>query len=230
MEEIKTVLGWVINTWQMLICPPTDKLSKWQWEITTILSNIWVKSKTLESTIGRLNHVANIIPVMRHFLGHLWKAHLYSLKTGWTSLNIHARDDLKLTTSFLETASQGVSINNVVFRKPTHIYRSDASEFGRIHLRNGLALQNPSWLSPLYIAEFTWIPSLCDYYLVRFSIEQCPSWIMPIGSNQQHHYKVNGSWVMRILSLTCFLMIFTYQTTNWIPWLSHLFLHSFPLV
>jgi hypothetical protein len=30
MEEIKTVLGWVINTWQMLICPPTDKLSKWQ--------------------------------------------------------------------------------------------------------------------------------------------------------------------------------------------------------
>jgi hypothetical protein len=27
-------------------------------------------------------------------------------------------------------ASDGISINNIVYRKPTEIYRSDASEFG----------------------------------------------------------------------------------------------------
>jgi hypothetical protein len=31
---------------------------------------------------------------------------------------------------FLEKSTKGISINNVVFRKPTHIYRSDASNFG----------------------------------------------------------------------------------------------------
>jgi len=31
---------------------------------------------------------------------------------------------------FLNKAADGVSFNNLVFRKPTLIYRSDASEFG----------------------------------------------------------------------------------------------------
>jgi hypothetical protein len=32
--------------------------------------------------------------------------------------------------SLLEKSTLGISINNVVFRKPTHTFRSDASEFG----------------------------------------------------------------------------------------------------
>jgi len=32
--------------------------------------------------------------------------------------------------NFLSKAASGISINNVVYRKPTQIYRSDASEFG----------------------------------------------------------------------------------------------------
>jgi hypothetical protein len=32
--------------------------------------------------------------------------------------------------SFLDLANRGIPINNIVFRKPSKIYRSDASEFG----------------------------------------------------------------------------------------------------
>jgi hypothetical protein len=38
--------------------------------------------------------------------------------------------DLHLIQSFLDLAQKGFSINNLVFRKPTHLYRSDASKFG----------------------------------------------------------------------------------------------------
>jgi hypothetical protein len=31
---------------------------------------------------------------------------------------------------FLEKAKSGASLNNITYRKPTHIYRSDASELG----------------------------------------------------------------------------------------------------
>jgi hypothetical protein len=33
-------------------------------------------------------------------------------------------------TLFLDMANRGISINNIVLRKPSKIYRSDASEFG----------------------------------------------------------------------------------------------------
>jgi hypothetical protein len=32
--------------------------------------------------------------------------------------------------SFLDSAKEGLLMNNLTYRKPTHLYRSDASEFG----------------------------------------------------------------------------------------------------
>jgi len=32
--------------------------------------------------------------------------------------------------SYLDYAKEGVSMNTIVFRKPTHVYRSDSSKFG----------------------------------------------------------------------------------------------------
>jgi hypothetical protein len=31
---------------------------------------------------------------------------------------------------FLDKCEEGILINNIIYQKPTHIYRSDASEFG----------------------------------------------------------------------------------------------------
>jgi hypothetical protein len=44
-------------------------------------------------------------------------------------LSLSEKSDLHLMISFLDLAKEGISLNNVVFRKPTKIYRSDASEF-----------------------------------------------------------------------------------------------------
>jgi hypothetical protein len=38
--------------------------------------------------------------------------------------------DLHLLISFLNLAKEGLPMNNLTFCKPTHLYRSDASEFG----------------------------------------------------------------------------------------------------
>jgi hypothetical protein len=71
LEEVKTVLGWIINTRTLLISLPVDKYSKWSNQISLILSSTRENSKQLEILFGRLNHVASIQNVLRHFQGHL---------------------------------------------------------------------------------------------------------------------------------------------------------------
>jgi hypothetical protein len=71
LEETKLVLGWILNTRSLQISLPLDKHQKWSSDINIMISNPRVSVKQLESTLGRLNHVANIIPILRHFLGRL---------------------------------------------------------------------------------------------------------------------------------------------------------------
>jgi hypothetical protein len=67
---------------------------------------------------------------MRHFLGRLYQAQFRASTSGWTTLTNHEKMDLHLMISFLNQASNGISMNLLTFRKPTKVYRSDASEFG----------------------------------------------------------------------------------------------------
>lgn len=63
--------------------------------------------------------------------GRLYKD-LYRAKKSlrWTTVQPSELEDLLLHKTFLFYANRGVSLNNISYRKPTHIYRSDASEFG----------------------------------------------------------------------------------------------------
>jgi hypothetical protein len=74
MEEQKTVLGWVLNTRTLSIHLPHETFDNWLNDIKSILNSKSVNSKSLEYLSGRLNHVANIYPPMRHFLGPLYQA------------------------------------------------------------------------------------------------------------------------------------------------------------
>jgi hypothetical protein len=68
---------------------------------------------------------------MRHYMGRIYRAlHRSSFSSGWTSFSSDEIADLETILFFLQYASRGVSLSNLVFRKPTIIYRSDASEFG----------------------------------------------------------------------------------------------------
>lgn len=131
MEEQKTVLGWIINTRTLRISLPPHKHMKWSKEIHRLFSIPKVKAKHLEAILGSLNNVACIYNPMRHFLGRIYQA-LYRANSfkGWTALKNYEKEDFKILLCFLDSTSRGISMNHLTFRKPTHIYRLDSSEFG----------------------------------------------------------------------------------------------------
>lgn len=131
LEERKKVLGWDFNTRALRISLPREKLRDWSSDIAKMISTKKVQSKNLESSLGRLNHVACILQPMRHYLGRLYQALQRSnFSNGWCHLSDEEVSDLHLMLSFLRCVNKGVSMNNLVFRKPSMIYHSDASEFG----------------------------------------------------------------------------------------------------
>ena len=132
MEEIKIILGWEINTRALTISLPEAKYVAWTRDISHFLQQSSVRAKTLETNIGRLNHVGFTIPMMRHFLNCLRKLFSQAQNCQWGSAKLTAkvRDDLRLCLDFLSIAREGISINNVIYRKPTHVYHSNACEHG----------------------------------------------------------------------------------------------------
>jgi hypothetical protein len=97
---------------------------------------------------------------MRHFLGHLYRA-MYRAKArqGWTALSPKELQDLGLQADFINLAKSGLSLNNLTYRKPTIIYRSDACEFGLggYNLVSGRAWR---WELPIELQNRTSINSL----------------------------------------------------------------------
>jgi hypothetical protein len=58
----------------LTISLPLDKNDKWTSDIQKIIEYKGSSHNQLESLLGRLNHVANIMPMFRHFLGRLRQA------------------------------------------------------------------------------------------------------------------------------------------------------------
>ena len=73
MEEIKTVLGWTLDTRHLLISLPESKVTAWKSNIMTMIAHASATTKELDTMLGQLNQVGFIIPMMRHFLNCLHK-------------------------------------------------------------------------------------------------------------------------------------------------------------
>ena len=61
-DEIKIILGWVVNTHLFRIFLPGEKANEWTHSIKSILRHNTVTGAILESTIGRLNHAGYPLP------------------------------------------------------------------------------------------------------------------------------------------------------------------------
>ena len=130
-DVTKKILGWVIHSSKFRIYLPTDKYLDWSEDINTLLSQDTVRTKNLESTIGRLNHAGHILPLGRYFLNRLRFRLQKCKKWGAQKLAEWDREDLKLWIRLLKKAAQeGVSINHVTFTVPSHIGTTDACEHG----------------------------------------------------------------------------------------------------
>ena len=131
LSEVKTFLGWVINTRKLRIFLPKMKALKWINEIDEILSLKVVKAKKLEKLIGKLNHAAFIIPLSRYFLNRLRHSQNLSEKFGPQSLSLGTKEDMEFFKEILSIMStKGVSIPNVTHALPDYICWSDASSYG----------------------------------------------------------------------------------------------------
>ncbi len=116
LSEVKIILGWEINTRLLTIALPVHKATAWTNDIETIIEAGRANYKTLESLLGRLNHIACILSPMRHFLGRLYRA-MYRAKArrGWTVLSPNELQDLGLQADFISLAKSGLSLNNVSY-------------------------------------------------------------------------------------------------------------------
>jgi hypothetical protein len=60
--ERQIILGWIIDTCQLIIALPRNKFVAWMNAIKTLLNTEKITHKELETLIGRLNHAGYIIP------------------------------------------------------------------------------------------------------------------------------------------------------------------------
>jgi hypothetical protein len=131
LSEIKCILGWELNTRQLNIRLPDDKYVVWSRQIQEVLDNKGKTSKkTVEIVTGRLNHVASIIPISRHFLSriHFNLSKMKDFKTYYLPKQV--LKDLEYWLNILQKARKGISLNLLTHRAPNKLYWSDACEYG----------------------------------------------------------------------------------------------------
>ena len=63
-----------------------DKFAEWHENINDLVKNPKFDKKTMETLIGRLDHVAFLMDMLRHFMGRLRHALQRSIKTQTTTL------------------------------------------------------------------------------------------------------------------------------------------------
>ena len=141
LEEVKTILGWVINTRSLLINLPKEKYIAWSKSITNILQKGSSNKKELETLIGRLNHIGTIITHALHFLSRLRNLLASAHKRRSVKLREVHVADLHLFLSFLKKSYQGLDMNTITFRLPTHVYFADACPHGL----GGYSCQGFAW-------------------------------------------------------------------------------------
>ena len=78
-----------------------------------------------------MNHTCFIIPQARHFISRISQIN-DALPTPRHHVSIPPpiAADLRIWLDFLRYAATGISINNIVFREPTHEFGADACEYG----------------------------------------------------------------------------------------------------
>ena len=123
--EIKIVLGWLIDARRFLISLPWDKFTTWIISLQVMKSDLRVFRESLRTMLGRLNHTAYVVPLVRHFLGRLYQALAVAKRIRSVKLQLAQVQDIEFWISFLHLAHQGLSINHITFRSVQRLIRVD---------------------------------------------------------------------------------------------------------
>jgi hypothetical protein len=129
-SETKIILGWSFNFWRLLISLPENKFIAWTMNINKLLIEGLSTAKELELTIGRLGHLALVVPGVHHFLSSLRELQQLATCRRLIRISEDCHKDLLLMLHFLNIAKQDIDMNLVAFRCPTHVYQLDSCPFG----------------------------------------------------------------------------------------------------
>ena len=130
LTKSKTILGWNLDFRQLRIALSKNKHITWSEAITKMINDKQTTAKELESNIGRLGHLAVILPFVNHFMSRLRDLNARVKKKRTITISKTCLDNLALMQFFLDTAHQGVSFNTITYHQPTHLYRSDSCPHG----------------------------------------------------------------------------------------------------
>ena len=96
-SERKIVLGWLLDTRAFRIYLPSDKAVHWISEINRLIQPEYrIKTKELESTVGRLNHAAHILPHGRYFMNRIRRLLYRCQQFGPQLANTREKQDFRL--------------------------------------------------------------------------------------------------------------------------------------
>jgi hypothetical protein len=141
-EEAKICLGWVLDTRRLLVQLPHHKYTAWSAQTRQLLQRKTTNNKDLSSLLGRLEHIAVVIPMFAHYLNNIRALQILAENAKHNvRINQRVKKDLTLSLAFLEKAHLGVSMNLMTFRAPNQIYINDASEHGL----GGFATHGRAW-------------------------------------------------------------------------------------
>ena len=141
-EETKICLGWILDTRRLLVTLPDHKFIAWSAQTQATIDQKSANNKQLSSLLGRLEHVAIVIPMFAHFLNNLRTLQITAEQQQHNvRISQRVRDDLILSKEFLKAANRGISMNLMTFRVPDKTYINDASEHGL----GGFATHGRAW-------------------------------------------------------------------------------------
>jgi hypothetical protein len=113
-----------------LIHLPENKFVGWLEAIRKMIKDETTTAKEIETNIGRLIHLGLAIPFIHHFMSQLRDLHTTAKRRCSIKINYECLKDLEMFLVFLKIANDGISLNNIAFRRPTHIYKSDSCPAG----------------------------------------------------------------------------------------------------
>ena len=87
-------------------------------------------ASALDTMIGCLGNTGMILCQICHFLSRHRELHKRAMNRRSIKLNNKCIKDLELMLYFLGKVNKDIDLNMVVYRKPTHIYRSDSCPAG----------------------------------------------------------------------------------------------------
>ncbi|GFH61799.1 hypothetical protein CTEN210_18275 [Chaetoceros tenuissimus] len=131
-EEIRVILGWLINSREWNIKIPHEKATRWMSDIDELiekgLHRQKVTRKDIESVLGKANEASFIVRELRFFFSRLRYRLKIAIKYRRAFLQPGEIEDLRLIRNTIEILSEkGRSLNHVSMTIPSLFLKQDAS-------------------------------------------------------------------------------------------------------